>query len=136
MYGNSQISALVLGFMILSFGNCSRGPNQLFYDLLGEIPESVILHNSQDILPLDCCIWLHFSISETDYERLFNDYYVQKLDYQKWSSVTPPEVDWWKVEDFGVQGIYLEKISEGGNLIEGVYTNTKRNEVYYVSYHN
>ncbi|MEL6660909.1 MAG: hypothetical protein AAFR36_30940 [Bacteroidota bacterium] len=131
-----EIGVFTLIFVVFSCCNCARDSNQIFRTVFGEFPESVIVINSQDQLPFDCCIWVHFLIDKADFDRLFKDYHRQDVKYQKWKSVLPPEVDWWIPESFASAGLYYEKVSEGGRMTEGVYTNAERNEAFYVnSYH-
>lgn len=122
--------------VIVSFYSCSRSPNQIFRAIFEEIPDSVIILHGQDQLPLDCCLWLHFTISDIDYKKITRDYIKKELNYKKWTRVLPPEVDWWNPNKFESKGIYLEKTSQNERMIEGIYTNDKNKEIFYVNWYN
>lgn len=121
--------------LTLFFSSCSRSPNQIFEAIFDEIPESVKIINGQDQLPLDCCLWLHFEISEDDFNLITEDYIEIELDYERWTGVLPV-VDWWNPSKFKEEGIYLERESNDARMIEGVFTNKKRTEVFYVNWYN
>lgn len=127
-----------LHLLIVTLGICSclRNSNQIFIAIFGKLPKSVQLLHSQDQQILDCCLWLHFSIDESDFHQLFDGYNLEKLDFQKWKYVKPPGLDWWKPSEIEGEKLYFEKTSEEGRLIEGIYTNSQRSEVYYVNYRN
>lgn len=122
--------------LVLFLVACSRSPKQIFQALFGKVRESVQIIHGQDQEIFDCCLWLHFKISESDFNQLFNDYSPEKLNYGKWSGVTPYGVNWWHPQIFKEEGLYFEHKSEDERLIEGVYTNSKKTEVFYVNWYN
>lgn len=120
----------------LFLGACSRTPKQIFKALFGEVPKSVVIIHGQDQEIFDCCLWLHFKISESDFNKLFNGYSSEKLDYGKWTGVMPYVVTWWHPNTFKEKGIYFERKSEDERLVEGIYTNIEKTEVFYVNWYN
>ena len=129
-----QLKFLIVIPVFLSlFQSCNRTPNDIFVAIFGELPKSVKIHHGQDQYPLDCCIWLHFSVDEKeDYDRIIKQFEEEKLDYKKWKSVLPPNMDWWKPNKFGEKGTYMLRETE--REIEGIYLNETKTEVFYVNY--
>jgi len=119
-------------FIPFTFNSCSRSPENIFEAVFGEISETVQVKHSQDQLPLDCCIWLHFTIAKSDLTKIINDFSESDLDYKKWKAVLPPKMDWWNPQKFKKKGFYLEK--ESDREIEGIYINQDKNEAFYVNW--
>ncbi len=127
------VSIGVISLLVLN--GCSRSPEQIYEAVLGELEESVQVLNAEDQQMLDCCIWLHFRTDSIAFESSFADFTRQSIDYDQWS-LSQDEAPWWKPENLGDIVEYFERTSSDGRLREGVYTNTIRDEVFYVNYYD
>ncbi|GAB5551289.1 MAG: hypothetical protein Sapg2KO_08800 [Saprospiraceae bacterium] len=125
------IFSLSISLILLS--NCDRDPNKIYEAVLGEIPISVHVLNAQDQYVSDCCIWLHFEISKNDLRKIIVDFEEQEIKLWKWKSNNPPNMDWWKPDLMEGEILYFERRSTDFEVTEGIYTNDKFNEVYYVN---
>ena len=124
---------ILIPIVLLIFQSCNRTPNDIFVAIFEELPKSVKVHHGQDQYPLDCCLWVHFSIDKKeDYNRIIKQFEEKELDYDKWKYVMPPNMNWWKPNKFGEKGIYMVRETE--TETEGIYLNEDKTEVFYVNY--
>ena len=130
------MNKLIITLIILIITSCSRTPEQMFNAIFDKTYESVKVIDGQDQMILDCCIWLHFNVSESDFNLIFHDFEIKETDYSQWDGLVPPGMKWWTPSNFKNRGKYKEKISEDGRITEGIYFNDNKNEVYYVNWYN
>ena len=124
----------LIGLTLFGGFSCERSPERLYKVLLGKTPTSVTILHGKDQYFLDCCIWLHFKISEPDLKGILKDFEQQEIKMWKWKSNLPPNMDWWKPEQLGSEVLYFEKASDNYQEGEGIYTSNKFDEVYYVNW--
>lgn len=131
---------LLILLALLCLLSCNRKPENIFEAIFNKYYTSVKLLHGKDQLPFECCIWLHFSISPEELDKLVFTYNFElinseELDY-KWERVLHPDVNWWNPRKFGQDAFYYEKKSADLRNQEGMFVNLEKTEVYYVNWYN